>query len=120
MKSVTAKIIILSVGISVAIAVALTASFSLVFRNMVNEQVALLDATLREGYDRSIRWEVETAVSLLDRVDALRKEGILPAETAQEVAKRLLRDARYDKEGYFWADTMDGTNVVLLGRDAEG
>ncbi len=120
MKSVTSKIIILSVGISVAIVVALTAAFGIAFRSMVEDQVALLDSSLREGYDLSISWEVETAVSILDRIAKLRDEGRISPETARELAMKLLRDARYDKEGYFWADTADGTNVVLLGRDAEG
>ena len=30
----------------------------------------------------------------------------------------MLRQIRYNKEGYFWADTYEGVNVVLLGKDA--
>ena len=29
-------------------------------------------------------------------------------------------DLRYGNNGYFWVDTYDGTNVVLLGNDTEG
>ncbi|MFA6505370.1 MAG: cache domain-containing protein, partial [Treponemataceae bacterium] len=120
MKSVTAKIIILAVGISVAMAVGLTVAFSLAFRSMVDDQIALLDASLREGFDRSIRGEVETAVSMLDRVASLRTEGAITSDQAGLIAQKLLRDIRYNTSDYFWADTQDGTNVVLLGRDAEG
>ena len=31
-----------------------------------------------------------------------------------------IRDLRYGNNGYFWVDTYDGTNVVLLGNDTEG
>lgn len=120
MKSVTTKIIFLTVGISVAVAVLLTTAFAIAFRSMVDEQISLVDKTLREAFDRSMRWEVETAVSMIDKIDALRADGSLSDEQARDLATKLLRDIRYDKEGYFWADTTDGTNVVLLGRDQEG
>ncbi len=120
MKSVTTKIILLSVGISVAVAVLLTGAFALAFKSLVDEQIALVDRTLRESFDRAVRWEVETAVSMLAKIDALRADGSLTEEAAGDLAKKLLRDIRYDKEGYFWADTTDGTNVVLLGQAAEG
>lgn len=120
MKSVTTKIILLSVAISVAVAFLLTAAFAVAFKTLVDEQIALVDRTLRESFDRSVRWEVETAVSMLAKIDALRAEGSLTDELAADLAKRMLRDLRYDKEGYFWADTTDGTNVVLLGQAAEG
>ena len=32
----------------------------------------------------------------------------------------LLRGLRYDQDNYFWADTYEGVNVVLLGKDVEG
>lgn len=32
----------------------------------------------------------------------------------------MLRSLTYGEGGYFWADTYDGTNVVLLGKDTEG
>ncbi len=31
-----------------------------------------------------------------------------------------MRELRYGKEGYFWADTTEGINVVLLGKPSEG
>ena len=88
---------------------------------MVDDQISLLDASLREGFDRSIRGEVETMISMLARVDTLRAEGVLTTEKAEEVARKLLRDIRYNETDYFWADTQQGVNVVLLGRkEVEG
>ena len=31
-----------------------------------------------------------------------------------------MRQLRYQKAGYFWIDTVDGTNIVLLGKPSEG
>lgn len=42
---------------------------------------------------------------------------------AKKLGADILRDLRYgdDNQGYFWADTTDGTNVVLYGKkEVEG
>ena len=41
-------------------------------------------------------------------------------EEAQKAAADKLRELRYSESGYFWADTTDGLNVVLLGNETEG
>lgn len=120
MKSVKAKIGLLTSGVALTIAILLLVAFYFSFKSMVTANVSQLDASLREGFDRTIRWEVETANSMLLRLDALATEGKLDRAEAAELAKTLLRELRYGPEGYFWADTVDGTNVVLLGKDAEG
>ncbi|HPL92505.1 MAG TPA: cache domain-containing protein [Treponemataceae bacterium] len=120
MNSIKTKISAMAIGITIAVTAVLLTVFFLSFRAMVHEQLTLLDSTLRESFDRTMRWEVESAVTMLERVAALEEEGVLDRSTAEEVAKRLLRDMRYGDEGYFWADTKDGLNIVLLGGAAEG
>ncbi len=119
-RGIKAKIGMLTSGIALLIAVLLVAVFFITFRYMVDSQMTILDGSLRDGFDRSIQWEVETANSLLLKIAALRDEGKIPEEQANDLAKVLLRDLRYGKEGYFWADTAEGTNVVLLGNATEG
>ncbi len=41
-------------------------------------------------------------------------------EEAETRGADLLRELRYGDGGYFWADTYDGENVVLLGSATEG
>ncbi len=120
MKSITSKIIALTSGISLFVALVLLTVFTVAFRNMVTTQVTLLDTTLREDFDRSMRWQVQTATSMLERVRKLESEGIIGSAQTEEIAKRLLRDIRYDKDLYFWADTPEGLNKVLLGGPSEG
>ncbi len=71
--------------------------------------------------DLLIKSEVETAVSMLQAVyDKHLNDGIDP-EKLKALAADLLRDLRYGSDGYFWADTKEGVNVVLYGRkDVEG
>jgi methyl-accepting chemotaxis protein len=71
--------------------------------------------------DLLIKSQVETAVSMLAAISARQQKGEMTMEKAQELGAGLLREMRYDTEGYFWADTNEGVNVVLYGRkDTEG
>jgi methyl-accepting chemotaxis protein len=71
--------------------------------------------------DLLIKSEVETAVSMLAAIDAKRQRGELTMEKAKQLGADLLREMQYGTEGYFWADTTEGVNVVLYGRrDVEG
>jgi len=73
--------------------------------------------------DQIIASQVQTAVSLLEAIEMRREAGKYTSAQAKALGEDLLRDLRYgdDKEGYFWADTVEGVNVVLYGReDVEG
>lgn len=66
--------------------------------------------------DLLIKSEVETAVSMLGAIHAKYQRGELTMEKAKKLGADLLRELRYGTEGYFWADTTEGVNVVLYGR----
>lgn len=71
--------------------------------------------------DLLIRSEVETAVSMLQAIHKKHQEGEMTLAGAKQLGADLLRELRYGTEGYFWADTTEGVNVVLYGRkDVEG
>ena len=71
--------------------------------------------------DLLIKSEVETAVSMLQAIFAKHQQGEMTLAKAKELGADLLRELKYGTEGYFWADTMEGVNVVLYGRkDVEG
>ena len=71
--------------------------------------------------DLLIKSEVETAVSMLQAIYTKHQEGEMSLVQAKKLGADLLRELRYGTEGYFWADTTEGVNVVLYGRkDVEG
>jgi methyl-accepting chemotaxis protein len=94
----------------------------------IYNQVVLVETNLQEyretlydEYDRSIKTEVEIAVSLIQSVYSEEQKGLLTPDEAQKKAADLVRNLRFDDENYFWIDTTEGVNVVLLGReDKEG
>jgi methyl-accepting chemotaxis protein len=71
--------------------------------------------------DLLIKSEVETAVSMLQAIFTKHQQGDMTLEQAKKLGADLLRELRYGTEGYFWADTTEGVNVVLYGKkDVEG
>ena len=74
-----------------------------------------------KAMDELIKCEVETAVSMLKAINAKHLNGDMTLDEAKKLGADLLRDLRYGKDGYFWADTFEGVNVVLYGKeDVEG
>jgi methyl-accepting chemotaxis protein len=83
-----------------------------------NAQLEKLD---NPSQDMLIKSEIETAVSMLQALFNKHQEGEITLEQAKNLGAYLLRELRYGTEGYFWADTEEGVNVVLYGRkDVEG
>ncbi|KAB0670130.1 chemotaxis protein [Oryzomonas sagensis] len=76
--------------------------------------------SLFNDFDSQAKSEVETAVTLLKRLHERSLKGEITLDEAKSQGADLLRSLRYGKEGYFWADTTQGVNVVLLGGPAEG
>jgi len=71
--------------------------------------------------DVLIKSEVETAVSMLQAIYTKHQRGEMSLDKAKKLGADLLRKLRYGSDGYFWADTTEGVNVVLYGRkDVEG
>jgi len=76
--------------------------------------------SLFSDFDSQAKSQVETAVSLLQKVYDRSQKGEITLDEAKAQGADLLRSLRYGKDGYFWADTTEGVNVVLLGSAAEG
>ena len=71
--------------------------------------------------DLLIKSEVETAISMLQAIFSKHQKGEFTLEQAKQLGADILRGLRYGQDGYFWADTTDGVNVVLYGqKDVEG
>jgi methyl-accepting chemotaxis protein len=75
---------------------------------------------LFSDYDSQARSQVQSAVSMLQRIYEKEQRGELSSEQARKVGAELLRGMKYGETGYFWADTTEGVNVVLLGKPTEG
>ncbi len=70
--------------------------------------------------DLLIRSQVQTAISMLETISSKQQSGELTPEQARRLGADLLRGLHYGDDGYFWADTTEGVNVVLYGSEVEG
>ena len=119
--SLRMKFIILMVGTSLATVVCITALWIQTLRMEAQTQLENYRTQLQQDVDASLKNETQVVVSLLEKIYQQQQAGLLSEPDAKKLAADLVRDLRYDDgEGYFWIDTADGVNVVLLGRDIEG
>ncbi len=88
--------------------------------SLEDDVVQVLTDSIRSDYDENIRQQTDNAISMLNAVYARVKAGEYTMEEAKAEGADLLRELRYGENGYFWADTYTGDNVVLLGSETEG
>jgi methyl-accepting chemotaxis protein len=120
MRSISTKILAVSLCAALAVGLAIGTIFFLMMMNISNAQISNLESTLRSNFDRNARIEVETVVSVLAAVEKLQGKGGADQAANKKLAAGIVREMRYDKEGYFWVDDAKGNNIVLLGNKTEG
>ncbi|OSB18851.1 chemotaxis protein [Clostridium sporogenes] len=120
MKKISTKIAIMAILISTITAFCI-GGFSIYQLFSTKDKVLKNQRKIMvQSYDLGIQNEVESAISVLEGINKRYQKGELKLQEAKKLGADLLRDMRYGKEGYFWADTLEGINVVLLGKDTEG
>lgn len=78
--------------------------------SMMNER---LRHRLVHDSDQMIRYQVETAVGVLDHYYQKQQAGELTEAKAQHQAKETIRKMRYQEDNYFWIDTVNYQLVLL-------
>ena len=121
-SSMRTQFLLMMIGASLITIICMGAIF---FKSMLDnseEQVQTYKEALVSDVERELKIETETAISIIDTVYKRQQAGQLTQEQAMTEAAALVRNLRYDNgAGYFWIDTYEGVNVVLLGRvETEG
>lgn len=111
---------------SIILAVVITA-FSIAGFNMYStiktnaSQAQAYENRLREDIMSELKNETQEAMSICQVMYDRSQSGTMSLEEAKLEAANIIRELKYnDGSGYFWVDTSEGINVVLLGRDTEG
>ncbi|MBR2214692.1 MAG: methyl-accepting chemotaxis protein [Selenomonadaceae bacterium] len=119
--SMKTRLIMVIVGVSMASTLCIGGYFIHRFIQENDEQVQSYRADLERSVEFSLKGETEVAMSILQEAHKKQQTGEMTEPEAKIMAADLVRDLRYeDGSGYFWIDTTEGINVVLLGRDTEG
>ncbi len=121
MKSIKTKILAVVI-INMLLVSAIISGTAFYAISRANEaQLSQMENQLRTSYDQQIKSQVEIIVSELGGIHQDYLDGKMTADEAKAISANVIRNAKYGESGYFWADTMDGVNVVLLGnKDVEG
>ena len=119
--SVSFKMIILTLLVLLGLS-AITGVVVYQLKKTSEEMLTQQEQIIRDDYDKSIKEQVQNVISLLEEIELLIEEGQLTRKEGEKLAADLIRQLRYgdDQGGYFWVDTYEGTNVVLLGNATEG
>ncbi len=89
--------------------------------NTTTKQTEAYRARLLEDVEAELKNETQIAMSICSTMYSRYEAGEMTLEEAMTESANIIRELRYnDGNGYFWVDTSEGINVVLLGRDTEG
>ncbi|MFW2489207.1 methyl-accepting chemotaxis protein [Clostridium chromiireducens] len=70
------------------------------------EAVYQYEITLRDGYDKNIKNQVDNVIGLLNGINKMQLDGKLTDDEAKKQARNLVKSLRYDETGYFWIDNI--------------
>ncbi len=84
------------------------------------QSVSSMKEVLYNDYDAQIKGQVENVITLLEEIYEEYQNGVYTEDEAKKLAADMVRELRYGESGYFWIDTYEGNNVVLLGQETEG
>jgi methyl-accepting chemotaxis protein len=120
MKKIIYKVFILVSGSILVLGIFLTVYMLNVLTNSNEKTIKEFESVLKTGFDIKLQEEVQIVVSLLQAISEEHQNGAFSMTEAKKRGADLVRKLRFGNEGYFWIDDVNGNNVVLLGRDAEG
>jgi methyl-accepting chemotaxis protein len=75
-------------------------------------------SSLFSDFDSQAKSQVELAASILQRVYDRSQKGEITLEEAKIIGADIIRNLHFGKDGYVWADTVDGVNVAMLGKES--
>ncbi len=120
MMSFRARIISLVLISSIGLALVTSIIALYVLSRTNTKSTGELRTVLLADFDNQAKSEVEIAVSTLQRIYDRHQKGEMSLEDATKLGADLLRSMKFGKDGYVWADTPEGVNVVYLGKSSEG
>ncbi len=121
-SSMRTQFILMMIGASFVTLFITCTVFTMDIMNNNKTEIAEFRQMLVKDIEEQLRNQTLTAISAIDEFHKRQLAGELTEEQAKSFAAVTVRNMRYEGDGgYFWIDTFDGVNVVLLGRaETEG
>lgn len=114
------SVMLMTLSIALVLTVVLGVIATYNTRKLSSEALGRMREVLQTEFDGIIKGQVETVITMIEPVQRKVAAGTITEEAGKLEAAEIIRNARYGENGYFWVDTLDGVNVVLLGSGTEG
>lgn len=118
MKSVRTRIVLLVVLNMLILAIIIGVGAFYIIYSTNNDRIDQMESQMRLNYDVNIKNQVDIITSQLTGITNQEKAGLISSSEAKLIAADVIRNAKYGVDGYFWTDTLEGDNVVLLGNES--
>lgn len=108
MKSLKSTIILMNVVIVGIVTLLLSIISITELRKSNLESINQYQTSLRQGYDSNIKNQVNNVVGLLNGIYKMQTDGVLTEDEAKKQARNIVKNLKYDENGYFWIDNVNG------------
>ncbi len=116
-SSMKTQFLLMMIGASFATLFIVATVFTMDIVNNNKTELVEFRAMLTKDVEEQLKNQTLSAISVIDEIHKRQVAGELTEEQAKKQAADIVREMRYEGDGgYFWIDTYEGVNVVLLGR----
>lgn len=120
-KKVGHKVFFVTFSIIILLSIVISIMSAIAMKKVSSSAMDDMKLQMHADYDNNIKGQVNSIITMIEPINKKIQNGELSLDEGKSLAAELIRGARYSDEGYFWVDTTDGINVVLLGKkDIEG
>jgi len=120
MKKITIKIFLLSIIPTIIVGVVTGIMFSTITGDSGKSSIFAYESTMRRDFDTTAKWETETVKTVIDAIYKRYIKGEISLIETKKLSAEIIRGLKYGKDGYFWVDSIDGTNIVSSVKEFEG
>ena len=109
MKSIKGMMLVFSISLVLVIILGVFGSLNVGIKKISNYSMQNIKAERMKGYDDSVKFQIQSVISLLNSLYEQEQAGILTKKEAQDTAINIIKKIRYgdDNSGYFWIDNTD-------------
>lgn len=122
MKSIKSRIVLINIILAVLISLIVGGLCIISLTRSNKYSIEEYEKLLREDYDKNIKNQVENVLSLMNSVYKEQLAGSITEEQAKDECKKLIKNLRYNGDGYFWIDDTDAyliAHPLLPEREGE-
>ncbi len=117
--NITNKIVFLAIGAALFLGIIISSVFIYVYKRDYEREIDQLRQLLYQATDIKSKEQVEIVASIVEEMHNISRESGMPEDSIETLVAKVIREAKYSDNGYFWADYSNGQNVFIRGSKTE-